>query len=221
MTRTRMFVVVMVGLAISAASLTAPPLPCAHAQQPQAGPSKAGAHGHAPGHGHGDHEHPAIPATYANAHIPTEAWTDPKMIARGREIFAAKCASYLRHGIGVVIVDIVTSRSANLHEEMFRLLEVKTRRPAWESPTGLYAVAYRPVTVRKKPRVEVWPETLKLGKVLPVMPLWLRLDLCVPVSQGQVLYQALADAGVETELVVYPREGHGWREREHQLDGHS
>jgi dipeptidyl aminopeptidase/acylaminoacyl peptidase len=44
-------------------------------------------------------------------------------------------------------------------------------------------------------------------------------DLCVPVSQGQELYQALADAGVPTELVLYPREGHGWREREHQLDG--
>jgi hypothetical protein len=101
--------------------------------------------------------------------------------SESRRTFAAKCASYIRHGIGVVIVDVVTSRSANLHEELFRLLEVKSRRPAWESPTGLYAVAYRPVTVRKKPRVEVWPEALKLAAALPVMPLWLRLDLCVPV----------------------------------------
>jgi dipeptidyl aminopeptidase/acylaminoacyl peptidase len=45
------------------------------------------------------------------------------------------------------------------------------------------------------------------------------LDLCVPVSQGQEMYQALAAAGVPTELVIYPREGHGWREREHQIDG--
>jgi dipeptidyl aminopeptidase/acylaminoacyl peptidase len=45
------------------------------------------------------------------------------------------------------------------------------------------------------------------------------LDLCVPLSQGQELYQALVAAGVETELVVYPREGHGWRERDHILDG--
>jgi hypothetical protein len=98
-----------------------------------------------------------------------------------RRTFAAKCASYIKHGIGVVIVDVVTSRSANLHDEVFTLLEVKTRRAAWESPTGLYAVAYRPVTVRKKPRVEVWPEPLELGAALPVMPLWLALDLCVPV----------------------------------------
>jgi hypothetical protein len=79
------------------------------------------------------------------------------------------------------MVDVVTSRSANLHAEMFQLLEVKSRRPAWESPTGLYAVAYRPVPVRKKPRVEVWPEVLKLGAELPVMPLWLARELCVPV----------------------------------------
>lgn len=46
-----------------------------------------------PGH---EHEHPAIPAAYANAHVPTQAWTDAKMIAKGKEIFAAKCV--LCHG---------------------------------------------------------------------------------------------------------------------------
>jgi hypothetical protein len=98
-----------------------------------------------------------------------------------RRTFAAKCAGYLKHGIGVVIVDVVTARTANLHEELFDVLDVKNRRPTWESSTGLYAVAYRAVTVRKKPRVEVWPETLTLGEPLPVVPLWLALDLCVPV----------------------------------------
>jgi hypothetical protein len=43
-------------------------------------------------------------------------------------------------------------------------------------------VAYRAVTVRKGPRVEAWPETLTLGQALPVMPLWLTLELCVPLS---------------------------------------
>jgi hypothetical protein len=101
--------------------------------------------------------------------------------AGSRRTFAAKCAGYLKHGIGVVIVDVVTARAANLHEELFDVLEAKGRRAAWQSPTGLYAVAYRPVTVRKNPRVEAWPEALALGEALPVMPLWLALDLCVPV----------------------------------------
>jgi dipeptidyl aminopeptidase/acylaminoacyl peptidase len=43
-------------------------------------------------------------------------------------------------------------------------------------------------------------------------------DLCVPVSQAQEMYQALIEAGCETELVLYPREGHGFLERAHQLD---
>jgi hypothetical protein len=98
-----------------------------------------------------------------------------------RRTFAAKCAGYLRHGIGVVIIDIVTARRAQLHRELFDVLEVSGSRAAWESPTGLYAVAYRTVTVRKRPRIEVWPHPLALGKSLPVMPLWLSLDLCVPV----------------------------------------
>jgi hypothetical protein len=102
--------------------------------------------------------------------------------AGSRRTFAAKCAGYLQHGIAVIIVDIVTARAADLHRELFETLGVKGRRAAWRSPTGLYAVAYRPVTVRKAPRVEVWPESLALGQVLPVMPLWLTPDLCVPVA---------------------------------------
>jgi dipeptidyl aminopeptidase/acylaminoacyl peptidase len=53
----------------------------------------------------------------------------------------------------------------------------------------------------------------------PTLVMHGELDLCVPLSQGQEMYRALADAGVETALVVYPREGHGWVEREHLLDG--
>ena len=53
----------------------------------------------------------------------------------------------------------------------------------------------------------------------PTLVMHGEVDLCVPLSQGQELYQALAAEGVETELVVYPREGHGWRERAHVLDG--
>ena len=43
-------------------------------------------------------------------------------------------------------------------------------------------------------------------------------DLCTPLPQAVELYNALVEAGCETELVVYPREGHGWTEREHQID---
>jgi len=43
-------------------------------------------------------------------------------------------------------------------------------------------------------------------------------DLCTPLGQAFELYNALVEGGCAAELVVYPREGHGWTEREHQLD---
>lgn len=43
-------------------------------------------------------------------------------------------------------------------------------------------------------------------------------DPCVPVSQGKELFRALKEMGIETEMVIYPREKHGWNEREHIID---
>jgi hypothetical protein len=101
--------------------------------------------------------------------------------AGSRRTLAARCAGYLKHGVGVIIVDVVTVRRANLHAELFETLEVKGRRTAWASPTGLYAVGYRALATAKGPRVEAWPEVLALDEALPALPLWLAPDLCVPV----------------------------------------
>ena len=91
MPHTRVFVLTgMLGLAVPATWLAGFTLPSAGAQQPKASPPNT-----AP-QGHGDHEHPQVPAPYANAHIPTEVWTDAKMLAKGKEIYVAKCA--LCHG---------------------------------------------------------------------------------------------------------------------------
>jgi mono/diheme cytochrome c family protein len=40
---------------------------------------------------HTDHDHADVPAAYANAHVPDHVWTDPAMLAQGREIYTAKC----------------------------------------------------------------------------------------------------------------------------------
>lgn len=43
-------------------------------------------------------------------------------------------------------------------------------------------------------------------------------DVTDPLSQSQLLYRGLKRYGVESEFVVYPREGHGLREEKHLLD---
>lgn len=43
-------------------------------------------------------------------------------------------------------------------------------------------------------------------------------DRCCPPSQAEELYGGLVETGTQAELVIYPREGHGYVEREHQID---
>ena len=52
----------------------------------------------------------------------------------------------------------------------------------------------------------------------PTLLLHGELDSGVPVGQAYEFYNGLKDAGVETQLVVYPRERHNIQERGHQLD---
>src|SRR5438270_5243133 len=40
-----------------------------------------------------------------------------------RRAFTAKCASYLAQGVSLIIVDVVTSRHANLHNDLMGLME--------------------------------------------------------------------------------------------------
>ena len=43
-------------------------------------------------------------------------------------------------------------------------------------------------------------------------------DKRVPITQAQEFHWSLKSAGIETELVIYPRQKHGFHERAHQLD---
>jgi len=52
----------------------------------------------------------------------------------------------------------------------------------------------------------------------PTLLLHGELDSGVPVGQAQEFYTGLKDAGVEAELVVYPRERHNIQEYSHRID---
>lgn len=105
-----------------------------------------------------------------------------------RRGFAAKCASMLQQGVAVVIVDIVTSRHANLHNELVRLLDVGDKFKIPEEP--LYAVAYRPRRRKDADRIEVWPAPLAVGQPLPTLPLPIHRRLCVPLDLDATYHEA-------------------------------
>jgi hypothetical protein len=97
-----------------------------------------------------------------------------------RRAFAAKCAGYLSQGIGVMVVDVVTSRLANLHNELLDLM----RQPSHRLPAerALYGTAYRPVRRDQQDVIDIWAATLALGEPLPTLPLFPAADLSVPVD---------------------------------------
>ena len=96
-----------------------------------------------------------------------------------RDAFVSKCASYLQQGVGLVVVDVVTNRRANLHTAL--LARVAAPDPAILH-ADLYAAAYHPVQQDGRTAVEVWQEELAVGRPLPTIPLWLRGGISLPVE---------------------------------------
>ena len=98
-----------------------------------------------------------------------------------RRAFAIKCASYLCRGISLIVIDIVTSRRENLHNEIMQALG---HGPASALPveTTLYGVAYRPVVHDQREQIEIWPSPLEIGQPLPVLPLALNAEQCLPID---------------------------------------
>ena len=98
-----------------------------------------------------------------------------------RRAFAAKCAAYLQRGVGLVVIDIVTSRQSNLHNETIRMME-------WGdaflmSPDAvLYAAAYRPVRRHDTNQIDLWPAALVVGRAWPLLALALRGGPAVPLD---------------------------------------
>jgi hypothetical protein len=108
-----------------------------------------------------------------------------------RQMFAVKCASYLQQDISLVIADVVTERSGNLHAELQQLLGVSAATPG-QGAADLYATAYRTVSGSPTLTLEMWAEVLALGSPLPTLPLWLGADLCVPLDLEQAYLAACA-----------------------------
>jgi hypothetical protein len=98
-----------------------------------------------------------------------------------RRAFAAKCAAYLQRGIGLMVVDIVTPRHANLHDHLMALLG-HTAGFTFPTPTTLYATAYRPAHREQRNEIDLWREPLVLGGTLPMLPLAVRGLGCLPID---------------------------------------
>ncbi|MBM4072116.1 MAG: DUF4058 family protein [Planctomycetes bacterium] len=112
-----------------------------------------------------------------------------------RDAFVCKCAAYLQVGVGLVIVDVVTDRKANLHALL--LDHLGTRNDGADD--GLFAVAYRPLQRNGHANLDIWQEALAIGQQLPTMPLWLKNGPCLPVDLEGSYQRTCVEQRVPTE----------------------
>ena len=98
-----------------------------------------------------------------------------------RTAFANKVASYLHEGVSVLVVDVVTERRANLHDDLVLALGFpEDLRMGGDG--ALYAASYRPVVRDGRPEIDIWLNPFAIGDPLPTMPLRLIADYFVPVE---------------------------------------
>jgi hypothetical protein len=69
-----------------------------------------------------------------------------------RDAFVPKCQTLLQQGIGLVVVEVVTDRRPNLHDELLQRLQAP---PDARIATELYAVSYRPVSREGQPHLDL------------------------------------------------------------------
>ncbi len=116
-----------------------------------------------------------------------------------RRLFAAKCATYLSRGIGLIVIDVVGSRRGNMHNELLALVGLEPEL-AMSADVSLYAVAYRPLRRDRAEQIETWPVPLGVGDTLPTLPLSLAAELCVPLDLEAAYTEACQRRRVEEAL---------------------
>ena len=89
--------------------------------------------------------------------------------------------NYLYEGVSLVVLDVVTNRHGNLHNQVVDLMQCDSTFH-FGREESLYAVGYRPVRRESADVVDVWPTELFLGQPLPTLPLYLSGDVCVPIE---------------------------------------
>jgi Protein of unknown function (DUF4058) len=96
-----------------------------------------------------------------------------------RKTFVNKCEALLKQDVCVTIVDLVTSRTANLYGDL--LDELGAERTSI-SRSAIYAATCRGRRSGPRWRLEAWEHELAVGVVLPTLPLWLSEAFMVPLD---------------------------------------
>lgn len=112
-----------------------------------------------------------------------------------REALVRKCGAYLQRGIGVVLIDVVTNRLANLHNQLMRAIGGPNPQLLAGDPPA-YVSAYRPVRRDERNELDVWPYPVAVGAELPGAPFALRRGPTVLVDLEGTYTEAVSVLGL-------------------------
>ncbi len=112
-----------------------------------------------------------------------------------RHAFISKCINFLRQGVCVTIVDVVTVRHTNLYAEMLELVGIRETGMS-DPPPSLYAVTCRWIEGYKTGTLQRWAYPLTIGETLPTLPIWLSPTLPIPFDLEQSYEATSTDLGL-------------------------
>ena len=108
-----------------------------------------------------------------------------------RDRLVSKAVTYLGLGVGVVLIDVVTNRLANLHNELVAALKVRKAARLPDVPT--YVAGYRPTREDGRWTVDMWPYSVPIGSAIPSVPLALKGGPLVALDLESTYTAALAE----------------------------
>lgn len=112
-----------------------------------------------------------------------------------RDAFVAKCAAYLHKGVGLMVIDIVTDRRWNLHDELMKSMG-QNDHFQMKPGSRIYVASYRPVRRRKKDLIDLWKYPLHLDESLPTAPICLQGGPIFPLDLDSTYLIALDKGGL-------------------------
>ncbi len=105
-----------------------------------------------------------------------------------RDLFISACATQVKKGTGLVLIDIVTTRDVDMHRNLHQVLNPSAKR---QIKTPRFAAAYHQSGRRREMEFDIQLEPLSIGGALPTMPLYLKNGPLVPVDLAETYQKAL------------------------------
>jgi hypothetical protein len=112
-----------------------------------------------------------------------------------RQAFVSKCLGLLQELVSLVVVDVVTTRGANLYGELLEAIGQSDPTLGRANPSP-YVAACRSTKPQKQWLLETWASLLAIGRPLPTMPLWVAGDLAVPLELEESYEESCTLLGV-------------------------